>query len=150
MNPGRLDILQEVNLKGTGAGHHHGPEDEPMGKKTGVAEQRALSGTWGFSVGPVGTADWFQTKGPSCLNLASKSGYKQLSREEQEQVLQVGTAPHVISEAMEPPYRNVYLEQIAKVSRASVQSFDSDIEKNLQDSPVPSGLSVVISHFAEI
>ena len=36
----------------------------------------------GLSAGSVGTAEWFQTKSPSRANLASKSGYKQLSREE--------------------------------------------------------------------
>jgi len=32
-------------LKGTGAGHPHVPKDEPAGKKTSLAEQRALAGT---------------------------------------------------------------------------------------------------------
>ncbi|KAK4826796.1 hypothetical protein QYF61_011604, partial [Mycteria americana] len=43
-SPGRLDILQEGNLKGTGAGCPHVPKDEPAGKKTGLAEQKALAG----------------------------------------------------------------------------------------------------------
>ena len=46
-SPGRLDILQEGNLKGTGAGHPHVLKDEPAGKKTSLAEQRALAGTQG-------------------------------------------------------------------------------------------------------
>jgi len=45
MSPGRLDILQEGTLKGTGAGHPHVPKDKPTGKKAGLAEQGALSGT---------------------------------------------------------------------------------------------------------
>ncbi|KAK4812034.1 hypothetical protein QYF61_026172 [Mycteria americana] len=44
-SPGRLDILQEGNLKGAGAGRPHVPKDKPAGKKTGLAEQRALAGT---------------------------------------------------------------------------------------------------------
>ncbi|GAB0180778.1 hypothetical protein GRJ2_000543100 [Grus japonensis] len=44
-SPGRLDILQEGNLKGAGAGCPHVPKDKPAGKKTGLAEQRALAGT---------------------------------------------------------------------------------------------------------
>ena len=44
-SPGRLDILQEGNLKGAGAGRPHVLKDELAGKKTGLAEQRALAGT---------------------------------------------------------------------------------------------------------
>jgi len=54
-SPGRLDILQERNLKGTGAGHSHVLKDKLVGKtdlaeqralgKTDLAEQRALAGT---------------------------------------------------------------------------------------------------------
>jgi len=41
--PGRLDILQEGNLKGAGAGHSYLLKGELAGKKTGLAEWRALS-----------------------------------------------------------------------------------------------------------
>jgi len=37
-------MLQEGNLTGTGAGWPHVPKDKLSGKKTGLAEQRALSG----------------------------------------------------------------------------------------------------------
>jgi len=43
--PGRLDILQGGSLQGTGAGCPHVPQDEPVGKTTGLAEQGALAGT---------------------------------------------------------------------------------------------------------
>jgi len=43
--PGRLDILQGGSLKGTGAGYPHVPQDEPVGKMTGLAEQGAFAGT---------------------------------------------------------------------------------------------------------
>ncbi|KAK4815488.1 LOW QUALITY PROTEIN: hypothetical protein QYF61_003024 [Mycteria americana] len=46
-SPGRLDILQEGNLKGTRAGCPHVPKDEPAGKKTSLAEQRTLAGIQG-------------------------------------------------------------------------------------------------------
>lgn len=39
-----LDILQEGDLKGAGAGHLHVPKDEPVGKKTSLSEERALAG----------------------------------------------------------------------------------------------------------
>ena len=45
-SPARLDVLQEGNLKGTGAGHPHVLKDEQAGSKTSLAEQRALAGTW--------------------------------------------------------------------------------------------------------
>ncbi|KAK4818854.1 hypothetical protein QYF61_020073 [Mycteria americana] len=44
-SPGRLDILQGGSPKGTRAGCPEVPKDEPAGKKTGLAEQRALSRT---------------------------------------------------------------------------------------------------------
>lgn len=44
-SPGSLDILQEGNPKGTGAGCPHRPKVDPEGKKTSLTEQRALSGT---------------------------------------------------------------------------------------------------------
>ena len=40
-SPGKLDTLQERNLKGTGAGHPHVLKDKPAWKKTILAEQRA-------------------------------------------------------------------------------------------------------------
>ena len=43
--PGRLDILQEENLQGAGAGCPYVPKDELAGKKAGLAEQRTLAGT---------------------------------------------------------------------------------------------------------
>ena len=43
--PGRLDILQGGSLKDTGAGCPHVPQDEPVGKAIGLAEQGALAGT---------------------------------------------------------------------------------------------------------
>jgi len=43
-SPGKLDILQEGNLKGSGAGHPHVPKDKPVGKMTRLAEQRTLAG----------------------------------------------------------------------------------------------------------
>lgn len=43
--PGRLDILQDRNLQGTGAGCPHMLEDVPAGKKTILAKQRALEQT---------------------------------------------------------------------------------------------------------
>ncbi|KAK4828709.1 LOW QUALITY PROTEIN: hypothetical protein QYF61_000547 [Mycteria americana] len=46
-SPRRLDILQEANLKSTEVGHPHVLKDKPAGKKTGLAEQRALAGTQG-------------------------------------------------------------------------------------------------------
>ncbi|KAK4832250.1 hypothetical protein QYF61_021602 [Mycteria americana] len=46
-SPGRLDILQEGNLKGAGAGCPHVPKDEQVGKKTGLAEQSTLAGSRG-------------------------------------------------------------------------------------------------------
>jgi len=45
MSAGRLDILQEGNVKGAGAGHAHVPKDKMVGKTTGLAEQGALAGT---------------------------------------------------------------------------------------------------------
>jgi len=42
-SPGRLDILQEGNLTGAGADRPHVPKDEVVGKKTGLANQRALA-----------------------------------------------------------------------------------------------------------
>jgi len=44
-NPGSLDTLQAGSFKNTGAGHPHVLKDKPAGKKTGLAEQRALAGT---------------------------------------------------------------------------------------------------------
>ena len=44
-SPGRLDTLQEGNLKGAGAGRTHVQKEGPAGEKTGLAEQRALAGT---------------------------------------------------------------------------------------------------------
>ena len=44
-SPGRLDILQEGSLQGIGAGRPYVLKDELVGKKTGLAEQRALAGT---------------------------------------------------------------------------------------------------------
>ncbi|KAK4809932.1 hypothetical protein QYF61_001659 [Mycteria americana] len=44
-SPGRLDILQEGNLKGAGADRPHVLKDELAGKKTSLAEQRDLAGT---------------------------------------------------------------------------------------------------------
>jgi len=40
-----LEILQDGNLKGTGAGCPHVLKDELAGKKTSLAEQRVLAGT---------------------------------------------------------------------------------------------------------
>lgn len=40
-----LDILQDRDLQGTGVGCPHVLEDEPVGKKTSLAEQKALEGT---------------------------------------------------------------------------------------------------------
>jgi len=42
---GRLDNLQEGSLKDAGAGHPHVLKDKLVGKKTGLAEQRAMAGT---------------------------------------------------------------------------------------------------------
>jgi len=42
---GRLDILQEGSLKGTGAGCPHVSQDELAGKTIGLAEQGDLAGT---------------------------------------------------------------------------------------------------------
>lgn len=39
-----LGILQEGDLKGAGGGHLHVPKDELVGKKTSLAEERALAG----------------------------------------------------------------------------------------------------------
>jgi len=36
--PGRLDILQEGSLKGTGAGCPHVLQDKPAGRTAGLAE----------------------------------------------------------------------------------------------------------------
>ncbi|KAK4810447.1 LOW QUALITY PROTEIN: hypothetical protein QYF61_004227, partial [Mycteria americana] len=44
-SPGRLDILQEGNPKGAGAGRPYVPKDKLVGKKTGLAEQGAFAGT---------------------------------------------------------------------------------------------------------
>jgi len=44
-SPGRLDVLQEGNLKGAGAGHPHVLKHELEGKKTRLSEQRALART---------------------------------------------------------------------------------------------------------
>jgi len=44
-NPQRMDILQEENLKSIGAGHPHMLKDELAGKKTSLAERRALAET---------------------------------------------------------------------------------------------------------
>jgi len=44
-DPGRLDILQEGRLKGTGTGCPHVPQDEMAGKMIGLAEQGDLAGT---------------------------------------------------------------------------------------------------------
>jgi len=44
-SPGRLDILQEGNLKDAGPGHPLVPKDELAGKKTGLTENKALAGT---------------------------------------------------------------------------------------------------------
>ncbi|KAJ7404797.1 hypothetical protein WISP_143561 [Willisornis vidua] len=46
-SPGKLDILQEENLKNAEADCPHVLKDELVGKKTGLAEQRAFSGTHG-------------------------------------------------------------------------------------------------------
>jgi len=46
-SPGSLDLLQEGNLKGAGADHLYVLKDELTGRKTGLAEQRALVGTQG-------------------------------------------------------------------------------------------------------
>lgn len=43
--------FQEGNPKGIGAGSAHVPKDEPTGKKTGLAEQRALAGIQGGKKG---------------------------------------------------------------------------------------------------
>lgn len=43
-SPGRLDNLQEGNLKGARPGCLHVPEDKMAGKKIGLAVQRALTG----------------------------------------------------------------------------------------------------------
>jgi len=43
--PGRLDILLGGSLKGTEAGCPPVPQDEPVGKTTGLDEQGALAGT---------------------------------------------------------------------------------------------------------
>jgi len=40
-----LDILQEGNLKGSGAGRSLVPKDEAAGKTTALAEQTPLAGT---------------------------------------------------------------------------------------------------------
>jgi len=45
--PGRLDTLQGRSIQGAGAGHCDGPKDQTAGNKTGLAEQRALTGTQG-------------------------------------------------------------------------------------------------------
>lgn len=45
MSPGRLDVLQEQNLKGSGAGCPHVPKDKPTQRMTDLAEQRTLAGT---------------------------------------------------------------------------------------------------------
>jgi len=44
--PGRLDILQEGNIKGTGAGHTHVLKDKLVGN-TSLAEGITLAGTQG-------------------------------------------------------------------------------------------------------
>jgi len=43
--PGRLNILQEGDLKGAGAGHHYVLEDELVGRRMGLAEEGALAGS---------------------------------------------------------------------------------------------------------
>lgn len=45
--PGRLDIFQEGNPKGMGVGCPNMLKDQPVGKKTSLAEHRALAGIWG-------------------------------------------------------------------------------------------------------
>jgi len=45
MTPRRMDILQEENLKGAGAGCPRVPKDKLVEKKSGLSEQKALAGT---------------------------------------------------------------------------------------------------------
>lgn len=45
MSPGRLDALQEGNPENTVIDCPHMPKDEMLGKKAGLAKQRALVGT---------------------------------------------------------------------------------------------------------
>jgi len=44
-SPEGLDILQEGNLKGTGASYPHVLKDESVGNKIGLSEHRALAGS---------------------------------------------------------------------------------------------------------
>ncbi|KAK4816829.1 hypothetical protein QYF61_023893 [Mycteria americana] len=60
-SPGRLDILQEGNLKGTEAGRTHLLKDKLAGKKTGLAEERVLVGIQEkrvYDVWKKGQATW--------------------------------------------------------------------------------------------
>lgn len=44
-SPGRLDILQEGNIKGAGVGHHFVPKDESV-EKTKLAGTQGKKGTF--------------------------------------------------------------------------------------------------------
>lgn len=46
-DPGRLDVLSEGNLRGTGAASAHRPREKLTGNMTRLVEQRALAGTQG-------------------------------------------------------------------------------------------------------
>lgn len=46
-SPGKLDILQEGNLKCIGAAYPHVPKEKPAGKKTSLAKYRVLASVWG-------------------------------------------------------------------------------------------------------
>ncbi|KAK4832789.1 hypothetical protein QYF61_025657 [Mycteria americana] len=69
-HPGRLDILQEGNLKGAGAGHPHVLKDEPAGKTTSLAEQESF----GWNSGKKGVYDLWK-KGQ-----ATQEDYKDVMR----------------------------------------------------------------------